>query len=68
MTQNEKILEHLKKYGVITSMEAFQTYQITRLAGRIHELREKGYNITTEKRKAKNGAIYAAYRLQKGEE
>ena len=67
-TQNEKILNHLKLYGVITSMEAFRTYNITRLSGRIYELRAQGYKITVERRKAKNGAMYAVYRLQKGEE
>lgn len=67
MTQNEKILNHLRLYGVITSMEAFRTYNITRLSGRIYELRAQGYKITVERRKAKNGAIYAAYRLQEGE-
>ena len=65
-TQNEKVLNHLRMYGGITSMEAFRTYQITRLSGRIHELRAKGYKITTDYEKAKNGAIYAVYRL-KGE-
>lgn len=42
-----RILEHFKKYGTLTSMEAFQTYGITRLAARISELREKGYDIRT---------------------
>lgn len=68
MTQNEKILNHLRMYGSITSLEAFQIYQITRLSGRIHELRTQGYKITVERRKAQNGAIYAAYKLQEGEE
>lgn len=45
-------------------MEAFDLYQITRLSGRIHDLRRQGHNIITEKRKAKNGAVYAAYRLE----
>lgn len=42
-----RILGHFKKYGTLTSMEAFQTYGITRLAARISELREKGYDIRT---------------------
>ena len=42
-----RILEHFKKYGTLTSMEAFQMYGITRLAARISELREKGYDIRT---------------------
>lgn len=67
MTQNEMILEHMRLYGGITSMDAFRSYQITRLSGRIHELRAKGYKITTDKEKARNGAIYAVYRLE-GEE
>lgn len=66
MTQNETILEHIKKNGSITSLEAFELYRITRLSGRIHDLRAQGNNITTEKVKAKNGAIYAVYKL-KGE-
>lgn len=67
MTQNEKILLHLRERGSITSMEAFAEYGITRLAGRIHELREQGHNITTDYAKARNGAKYAIYRLTKGE-
>ena len=67
MTQNEMVLEHMRLYGGITSMDAFRSYQITRLSGRIHELRQKGYKITTCKGKARNGAIYAVYRLE-GEE
>ena len=31
-TQKEVILEHLRKYGSITSMEAIEKYHITRLA------------------------------------
>ena len=65
MTQNEIILNHIKERGSITSMEAFAEYNITRLSGRIHELRAKGYKITTDYEKAKkNGAMYAVYRLE----
>ena len=42
-----RILEHLKKSGSITSMEAFQLFGITRLSARIKELRDKGYDIRT---------------------
>ena len=68
MTQNQIILQHLRQRGSITSMEAFAEYSITRLSGRIHELRAQGYKITTGKEKARNGAIYAVYRLEEGEE
>lgn len=49
-----RILDHLKKYGSITSMEAFQYYGITRLSARIKELRDKGYNIVTMMLEGKN--------------
>lgn len=68
MTQNETILNHIKKHGSITSMEAFAEYNITRLSGRIHELRAQGHPIVTDHATAKNGAKYAVYRLQEGEE
>lgn len=42
-----RILGHFKKYGTLTSMEAFERYGITRLAARISELRGKGYDIRT---------------------
>ena len=41
------ILEHLKNYGTITSLEAIEKYGATRLAAIIFQLRKKGYNIIT---------------------
>lgn len=46
-TQTDVILEHLKNYGTITSMEAFDLYGVTRLAAIIYRLR-KSYNIVGE--------------------
>lgn len=40
-----RILDHFKKYQTLTSMEAFEEYGITRLAARIKELRDLGYQI-----------------------
>jgi hypothetical protein len=45
MSQTQMILNHLQKNKGITSMEAISEYGITRLASRIHELRESGHNI-----------------------
>lgn len=42
-----RILDHFEKYGILTSMEAIQLYGITRLAARIKDLRDMGYNIST---------------------
>ncbi|MBO6272870.1 DNA-binding protein [bacterium] len=58
-TQGNVVLEHLKKYGHITSMEAITKYRITRLASVIFRLRKLGYNIDTIEKNGKNG--YGAY-------
>ena len=67
MTQNTIVLEYLKKWGSITTAEAFDNLGITRLASRIHELRKMGYEIITEKVTRKNRygkkVTFARYRL-----
>ena len=47
MKQNktQKVLEHLKKYGSITSWEAIELYSATRLSAIIYNLRHRGYSI-----------------------
>ena len=51
MTQTERILEHVQKYGSITPLEALKEYGIMRLASRVHDLKMQGIylNRTTEK-------------------
>ena len=63
-TQENQILNHLKKHKFITSWEAIQKYRITRLSARIYELREKGHNIIT-KNVSENGKRFAEYSLIK---
>ena len=69
-SQNQKILSYLaqNKNG-ITSMDAFRLYGITRLSGRVFDLREKGYPIDTimeTKNNADGKAVtYARYVLGK---
>jgi len=46
MSQTEQILEHLKKRGTITSLEAYQSYGVTRLASRINDLKKQGQKIS----------------------
>lgn len=47
-SQNKTILKYLQKHKKgITSIEAFQKFDITRLSGRIHDLRAMGYSIET---------------------
>lgn len=51
-TQKDAILEHLKRNGTITSLEAIDLYGATRLSGIIYILKHKeGYNIITEDKK-----------------
>lgn len=47
MTKKQKVLEHLQRYGTITSWEAIQEYGATRLSGIIFDLRQEGYVIKT---------------------
>lgn len=63
MTQEQQVLKHIERYGKITSMKAFERYGITRLAARIHNLREKGYPIKTDTI-TNNKANYASYSME----
>lgn len=45
--KTEKVLEHLEKYGHITSLEAIEKYGATRLSAIIFTLRKRGYDIDT---------------------
>lgn len=47
MTQCDRILRHLEDFGQITTMDAFHDYGITRLSGRIFDLRKAGYDISS---------------------
>lgn len=46
MTQNDKILAHLERFGSITPLEALELYGIMRLGARIYDLKRMGYKIT----------------------
>lgn len=61
--QKEKILEHLKQYGTISTYEAFKLYGITRISSRICELENDGIRIDSEWEKSKNGTTYKRYML-----
>lgn len=53
-TQNEMILKYIHDYGSITPLEALREFGCMRLASRINDLKNKGYNITSEKVSTKN--------------
>lgn len=53
MTQRERVLEHLKKHGSITQLEAAKKYGIYRLSEYIRQLRYD-YKIISQWEKGKN--------------
>ena len=54
-TQTSAILEHLKQYGNITSIEAFERYGATRLSAIVYRLRrDYGLTINTRMETGKN--------------
>lgn len=68
-TMKNIILEHLVKYGTITSWESFQNYGCTRISEYIRQLREDNHHIVTIWTESKNryGAKvrYGIYKLIK---
>jgi Helix-turn-helix domain len=62
MSQKMQVLNHIKRKGSITPMEAFSRYQITCLAERIRDLKDSGHKIGMEWVK-KNNKRFAKYRL-----
>lgn len=60
MSQDDLILEHLKRGYPITAIEALNLYRCFRLAARINDLRKRGYDIQTENIE-ENGKRYARY-------
>jgi hypothetical protein len=62
MTQNEQIAEYLKQGNRITALEALSRFRCLRLASRVSELKEKGYNIQSETIHD-NGKHYSEYYL-----
>lgn len=47
-SQKQQILEHLKKHGGITPLDALERYGCLRLGARICDLRREGWTIRTE--------------------
>lgn len=47
INKTQKVLEHLQRYGCITSLDAIELYGATRLSAIIYNLRKRGYKIDT---------------------
>ena len=63
MTMIEKLTNWLLDEKSISKWEAYQMWHLTTLAQRIHDLREKGYPICSEKIRHDNGNYYSRYWL-----
>jgi hypothetical protein len=63
MSQNEKVLSHLKTGRNITAVSAQALYGVFRLAARICELKSAGNVIKSIPCRDINGKQYAMYRL-----
>ena len=70
MTQCDRIIDYIKRFGSITTIEAFTDLGITRLASRIHDLTEDGYDIERQTESGKNRfgekVHYTRYSLREG--
>lgn len=68
ITKTNLVLNHLKKHGSITSLEAIENYGATRLSAIIFSLRKKGYSIETVDVKGVdrygNSMVYGKYVME----
>lgn len=53
-TQNEMVLDHLRKHGTINLVTAYNEYGVMALHSRISNLRQAGHNIATISHTQKN--------------
>lgn len=65
-TQNDRLLEYLKKHKYITRAPAFTELGIANLWARAAELRERGYRIDGVWTKTRAGARVMQYWLVEG--
>lgn len=54
MKQTERILKYINDFGSITSLQAMQDLGVVRLASRITDLKQAGYEIDSEYVHSKN--------------
>lgn len=64
LTQRDRMLSYLKRYGTITVRDAIFDLDINSPAKRVQELREMGYSIKTDWVATKDGTRYGVYRLE----
>lgn len=62
-TQAGRILSHLRAGNKLTALEALERFQCLRLAARIHELRDAGWQIEERTVETRSGKRVAEYYL-----
>jgi hypothetical protein len=66
-TQSQRILAYLEQGKTLTALGALRLFGCFSLAQRIHELRGKGYRITSAIIKVSGGKRVAKYKLETSE-
>ena len=65
MSQTASILEYLKQGNSITALEALNSFQCMRLASRINDIKNMGYEVISTIIEVNSGKKVASYRLKK---
>lgn len=67
MKQTERVPDYMRRFGSITTMQAFADLGVARLSARIADLKDEGFDIISETLSTKNRygehVRYAKYRL-----
>lgn len=67
-TQADRVLNYIREFGSITSLDAFRDLGVTRLSARIYELRNRNIDIVstliTNKNRYGEHCTYAKYFLK----
>lgn len=61
--QATTVLDHLRRVGSITRLEALHLYRIAHLPTRIFDIRAAGTRVKTEQKRDNTGHKYARYSL-----
>jgi len=54
MTQCERVIQYIKDFGSISTLEAFRDLGVARLSARIFDLQEQGYQFNRKNETSKN--------------
>ena len=64
MSQDNAILDYLKRGGSLTPLEALEKFGCLRLSARAHTLRQRGYNVVSRMVEVSEDKHVAEYSIQ----